>query len=297
MKQHESRSEFEARMEHTDAAVAEAAAYVSGLPTSKPEIALVLGSGLGAIADSVEDPVIVETSNIIHYPASTVSGHRGRLVFGTLGERAVVVIQGRLHLYEGHALHDVVFPIQLVRALGAHCLVVTNAAGGINKQYRPGTLMWITDHINWTWEHPSLWSRIHPDVGDRELIGRLCSSTSFYDATWTSQSMAAARRLGIRTSEGTYLWTRGPSYETKAEIESFRVLGADAVGMSTVPEVEQAREMDMKVIGLSTITNMAAGLGGELLAHEEVLEMGEKVGRRLGDLVIAVVRCAPLSLG
>ena len=233
-----------------------------------------LGSGLGAMADVAEDAVAVAASDLPGYPRSTVAGHSGRLVFGRLAGREVVFVQGRLHLYEGLDVRAVTFPVRLAHALGARRLVVTNAAGGIHPLFRPGTLMFIEDHINLAFVSP-----LAGPVADG--LPRFVDLSAPYDPEWLAAAEEVALGLGIGTRRGTYLWTSGPSYETKAEIRFFARLGADAVGMSTVPEVIQARQLGMRVLGLSTITNPAAGLGAEPLAHEDVLAVG---ARLQGDL-------------
>ena len=272
-------------------AISDALKYVRSQANVSPDIAIILGSGLGALADRVDDPIIMEAAEIPHLPSATVSGHKGRFVFCRLGGRSVVVIQGRLHMYEGHDPSKVVFPVRLVQALGASCLFVTNASGGINSQFEPGTLMWITDHINQTGVHPLLGDQISTMRG---LEWPARESIEYYDQEWTRNAEKLADKMGIATKRGIYLWTRGPSYETKAEIRAFRVMGADAVGMSTVPEVIQARKENMKVIGLSTITNFAAGLSDNPLNHDEVIETGQAVREALEKLAIAVIRIAPI---
>lgn len=272
--------------------ISEAASFVRSRTEHMPQVALILGSGLGSLADAVNEADIIDARDIPHLPASTVSGHKGRLVIGELGGRNVVVVQGRLHMYEGYSLSKVVFPVHLVHALGASCLFVTNASGGINTGFQPGTLMWITDHINCI--GGGLVQITSPDCPD-EATARAECPDGYYDEAWTQRSAQMADEMGIATRTGTYLWTRGPSYETKAEIRSFRFLGADAVGMSTVPEVIQARRLDMKVVGLSTITNYAAGLSKEGLNHEEVIETGKMVSKDLERLAIGVVELAPVD--
>ena len=247
-----------------------------------PEIALVLGSGLGALADDVEDAVVISTADVPHYPASTVPGHAGRLVLGTLGGRSVLVVQGRVHSYEGHSPREVTFPVRLAHALGARRLLLTNAAGGINPAFRPGTLMLITDHLNLTFASP-----LAGPVGDGEQ--RFPDLSNPYDEAWRIQSRNIALTLGISYREGVYVWTSGPSYETPAEIRAFAKAGADAVGMSTVPEAIQAAALGLPVLGISTITNPAAGLNADALDHEEVLEVGNSVRDRLATWVRAIV--------
>lgn len=251
------------------------------LPT--PELALVLGSGLGELADEVEDARVVPTAALPGYPRSTVAGHAGRLVFGKLEGRSVLFLQGRVHLYEGHDARALGVPVRLMHALGARCLLVTNAAGGIDPSLTPGTLMFITDHVNLAFANPL--SGPNPEGGPR-----FPDMSAPYDPEWLDRAERAALALGIPTRRGVYLWTRGPSYETRAEIRAFARLGADAVGMSTVPEVLQARHLGMRVLGISTITNPAAGIGSEPLDHDDVLTVGRRVRQKLTRLVRKVVR-------
>lgn len=245
----------------------------------KPRLALVLGSGLGELAETLDDPTVVLARDIPGYPASTVQGHKGRLVFGTLEGCEVVFVQGRAHMYEGLSLAEVTFPVRLVAALGASHLLLTNAAGGINRDYPPGTLMWIDGHIDWIGPRP--------DLQAAPVIGR-----DSYDSEWMETAAKAAEAAGIPVERGVYLWTLGPSYETKAEIRAFRTLGADAVGMSTVPEARAGAEAGLKVLGLSTITNPAAGLNSEPLGHDEVVE----TGRRMRTTLVRLVRLIAASV-
>lgn len=251
-----------------------------------PTVALVLGSGLGDLADSVEHTAVVSTSEVEGYPASTVSGHRGRLVFARFEGVSLVIIQGRAHLYEGYSAYQVAYPARLMHALGVRRLLLTNAAGGINPTFRPGTLMFITDHINFagaSLERHAV-SGASPEDGLRRNV------TSPYSAEWTERAEESALRRGIGTRRGTYLWTRGPSYETKAEIALFRRFGADAVGMSTVPEALQAAALGMDVLGISTITNAAAGFGAGTLSHADVLAVGRSVRADLEGLIRGALR-------
>ncbi len=252
-----------------------------GVPA--PEMALVLGSGLGALAGDVDEAVAISTAELPGYPRSTVEGHAGRLVFGTLEGRRVVFLQGRVHLYEGHAPRALGFPVRPMHAPGARRLLVTNAAGGINLAFAPGTLMSITDHVNFAFASP---------LSGPTVPGgpRFVDMSAPYDADWLDQAEQIALARGLPTRRGVYLWTRGPSYETKAEIRAFARLGADAVGMSTVPEVLQARHLGMKVLGLSTTTNPAAGVGDAPLRHEDVLAVGERGRGAVSRLVRAIVR-------
>ncbi|MFT5142701.1 MAG: purine-nucleoside phosphorylase [Rhodothermales bacterium] len=255
----------------------EAVAAVRAITDRSPKLALVLGSGLGELAETCEDPVVIPADAIPGYPASTVQGHQGRLVFGTLEGCDVLFVQGRVHMYEGHSRDRVVFPILLAAALGATHVLLTNAAGGINPGFPPGTLMWIDGHIDWTGPRP--------DQSAASGIER-----SSYDSSWLESADSASEAAGIKVERGVYIWAMGPSYETKAEIRAFRSLGADAVGMSTVPEARAAAESGMRVLGLSTITNPAAGLNTEPLGHDEVVETGRMVRSTLEKLVGLVAR-------
>jgi len=256
-----------------------------------PRIALILGSGLGALADAATDTTVVEGPEIPGYPASTVSGHHGRLVFGMLEDTPVVFVQGRVHLYEGYPVQTLTMPVRLVHALGAERMVVTNSAGGINRTFHPGTLMFITGHLNMAFAAPGVGSARTPrPTADEAADGR--RHRPYYDAAWTDRAEDVARTLDVDVRRGVYAWTLGPSYETKAEVQALERLGADAVGMSTVPEVLQAQELGMDVVGLSTITNPAAGLADGALDHDEVLEVGEQVRGPLTTLVRGVVRVA-----
>jgi len=267
-----------------------------------PEIALVLGSGLGDLADTAENAEVVEATEIPGYPQSTVEGHHGRLVFGTLEGRRVVFVQGRVHLYEAYDVEQVTFPVRLVHALGAERLLVTNSAGGINRTFSLGTLMFITGHLNFAFASPVVGRRAgpreRPRTASRQGYGGDTASAAdasaplhrpYYDAAWTDQAEEVALDLGVETRRGTYVWALGPSYETKAEIRAFERFGGDAVGMSTVPEVIQAQQLGMRVLGISTITNPAAGMGADRLDHEDVLRVGQQVRGDLTRLVRNIV--------
>jgi purine-nucleoside phosphorylase len=249
---------------------------------ARPEIVLILGSGLGALADEVEEPTAIPTTDIPGYPQSTVIGHSGRLVFGRFGGRSVLFVQGRIHLYEGHRPDLLTIPVRLGHALGARRLLVTNAAGGLNPAWPPGTLMFISDHINHAFASPLAGPA-------REGEPRFADLHDAYDPAWIARAEHLAAQNGIDTQRGVYLWTRGPSYETPAEIRYFSTIGADAVGMSTVPEVLQAVSLGMPVLGISAITNYAAGLSPEPLNHEEVLEAGLMVRDKFAALVRAIL--------
>ena len=250
-----------------------------------PEMALILGSGLGRLAEAAHDTTMVSTSDIPHYPTSTVEGHSGTLVFGRLEGSRVVFVQGRVHLYEGYPVQQVAMPVRLVHALGADRMLVTNSAGGINRTFEPGTLMFITGHLNMALASPGVGAGAEP----ARARG---NAAPFYDPAWTDRAEQVAIDLGLEARRGTYAWTLGPNYETKAEVRALEHLGADAVGMSTVPEVLQAHRLGMTVLGLSTITNPAAGLAAGALDHDEVLEVSERVRGDLMELVRGIVQVA-----
>lgn len=257
----------------------DAVAAVRAHTDRTPSMALILGSGLGRLVEAAEGTTTVAASAIPGYPESTVTGHEGRLVFGTLEDTSVVFVQGRVHLYEGYPVDRLVFPVRLVHALGADRMLVTNSAGGITRTFRPGTLMFITDHLNLAFASPGR------DSEEAEQVGETC-----YDAAWTERAEQVALELGLDVRRGVYAWMRGPSYETPAEIRALERLGADAVGMSTVPEATQGRRLGMRVVGLSTITNPAAGIADEALDHDDVLAVGERVRGDLAELVRGIVR-------
>ncbi len=267
----------------------------------RPRVALVLGSGLGALAEEAAGTVAVAAAEIPGYPVSTVEGHHGRLVFGTVGDLPVVFVQGRVHLYESYTVDQLTFPVRLVQALGAERLLVTNSAGGINRTFTPGTLMFITDHLRFAQAAPAgrgattrdaagdAPANADPANADPANADPANERSAAYDPAWTDAAEQVALDLGVRTRRGTYVWVRGPSYETKAEIRAFERLGADAVGMSTVPEVIQARRLGMRVLGISTITNPAAGMGAETLDHDDVLAVGQQVRGDLTRLVRGIL--------
>ena len=243
-----------------------------------PRAVLVLGSGLGELANEVEDGVRIPYAEIPNFPRSTVFGHAGTLVLGRWEGVEVAVLQGRFHLYEGLDSRRVAFPIRVLAALGAELLLLTNAAGGVREGMRPGDLMLIADHINLMWRNPLI-----GPVAPGET--RFPDMSEPYDAEFRRMAAERARELALPLTEGVYAAVLGPSYETPAEIRMLARLGADAVGMSTVPEVLVARALGMRVLGISCITNLAAGLGEGPLSHGEVLEVGAQVKGRLSELI------------
>ncbi len=260
-----------------------AVSHVRDADRRRPVVALILGSGLGHLADSVTDATVLKSSSLPGYPEATVAGHHGRLVIGMLEGKVVAIVQGRIHHYEGHDIRRITFPVRLVRGLGCSRLIVTNAAGGINPLYVPGTIMFIVDHINMAFQNPLAGAL-------RDSGPRFTDMAEPYDLAWTDQAEAIALERGIPTRRGVYLWTSGPSYESKAEIRFFGRAGADAVGMSTVPEVLQARNLGMRVLGISSITNAAAGLNDSPLNHDEVLTAGIEMREELETLIRGIVR-------
>jgi purine-nucleoside phosphorylase len=269
--------------------VAEAAAFLrSALYPLAPRIALVLGSGLGAAADAVMDPIAVPYARIPHFPQSTVEGHSGRIVAGSLGGAPVVIMQGRVHFYEGYSPAQVTFPMRVLGALGVRAVVLTNAAGGIAEGYHVGQLVALADHINLMGWNP-LTGPNEPRFAFRPGAGqRFFDMTEAYSKTLRALAKDAAREEGFALEEGVYLATPGPSFETPAEIRAFRTLGATLVGMSTVPETIVARHMGIEVLGISCVTNLAAGLGSTLLSHQDVSETGRQVEGRLAALLTRI---------
>ena len=244
-----------------------------------PEIGIVLGSGLGGVADELQDPVTIPFAELPGWPAATAPGHVGRLLLGHLGGRPVVLLQGRFHMYEGNDAGLVVQPVLLFRRLGAGMVVITNAAGGLNPAYGPGTLMVIRDHINLTGRNPL----IGPNA---DAIGpRFPDLTESWSARLRQQLHAAGAAEGVALEEGIYVGLTGPTYETPAEVRMLAALGGDAVGMSTVLECIAARWAGLEVCGVSLVTNAGAGYTGEMLTHEEVLEAGAEAGPRLARVI------------
>ncbi|MGA2569347.1 MAG: purine-nucleoside phosphorylase [Terracidiphilus sp.] len=272
--------------------VAEAAAFVQArMGPLEPVVGIVLGSGLGTVAEAVESPVIVPYAEIPHFPQSTVEGHWGQLVAGLLGGAPVAVMQGRVHFYEGYSPLEVTFPMRVLGALGIGAVVLTNAAGGILPGLHPGELVLLSDHINLMGWNP-LNGPNEPRFGFRPGSGlRFFDMTEAYSYPLRRLAKTAAREEGFAMEEGVYLATPGPSFETPAEIRAFHALGATLVGMSTVPETIVARHMGIEVLGISCVTNLAAGLGAKPLSHDEVNETGRWVGSRLAALL---TRLAPM---
>jgi purine-nucleoside phosphorylase len=254
----------------------DAVEFLASRTIEKPVAAVVLGSGLGDFASQVVNPIVIDSHVVPSYPTSGVPGHEGKLVFGRIRGQSrdsvpLLVFKGRVHFYESGDLRTPVFPIEVANALGVRTLLVTNAAGGINRRFAAGDLMVMTDFINLTF----LDAHKTSEDGHSDLMK--ARRTSYLDESLTASVFAAAERLGIAVKKGTYCWLKGPSYETKAEIEMLHRLGVDAVGMSTVPEIIAASELGMRTAGISLISNLAAGLNAEPLSHQEVAETAERV--------------------
>jgi purine-nucleoside phosphorylase len=248
-----------------------AARFLLSQTPLRPTIALVLGSGLGSFADELTDAVRIHYSQIPFFPQSTAIGHPGQMVIGKAGEIPVVVMQGRVHLYEGYSVQEVSFPVRVFGRMGIRSAILTNAAGGINLEYKQGALVVITDHINLQGHNPLL------GPNDDRFGPRFPDMTQAYCKAYCRMALTAARNLGKTLYEGVYAGLLGPSYETPAEIRYLRAIGADLVGMSTVPEVIAARHMGINVLAISCVTNMAAGILDQILSHEEVLATTERV--------------------
>ncbi|MBV9885204.1 MAG: purine-nucleoside phosphorylase [Acidobacteria bacterium] len=260
-----------------------AAKFILSETKLRPKIALVLGSGLGAFADEFAQATRIPYKKIPHFPQSTAIGHAGQLVIGNVGDVPVIGMQGRVHLYEGYTAKQVAFPIRVFQRAGIKAVIVTNAAGGINLSYSRGALVALRDHIN----HQAANPLIGPN--DDRFGPRFPDMTHAYDVEFRRFVAEEGRRLKLNLHEGVYLALLGPNYETPAEIHAFRKLGADLVGMSTVPEVLAARHSNIRVLGISCVTNMAAGVTGEALTAEEVFETGARVKHDFIALLKAVI--------
>lgn len=254
-----------------------------------PRVGIVLGSGLGAVADRITDPAIIPYGEIPHFPESTVEGHQGRFVCGMLCGAPVIVMQGRVHFYEGYSPAEVTFPMRVLGMLGVKAVILTNAAGGIDPNYRVGQLAMITDHINMMGWNPLVGPNEKRFATNERSGLRFFDMTEPYSKRLRALAKTSAGLEGFELAEGVYLAVSGPSFETPAEIRAFRSLGATLVGMSTVPETIVARHMGIEILGLSCVTNLAAGLGQAQLSHEEVYLAGRQVEKRLAGLMELLV--------
>lgn len=249
----------------------------------KPEIAIVLGSGLGDLADEYCD-IGISYSDIPGFAPSTVKGHKGRLVFATINDKKIMMMQGRFHFYEGHSMQVVTYPIKIMKKLGIKTLILTNAAGGLNETFNPSDLMLITDHINLLGTNPLI------GPNDDTLGTRFPDMTNVYKHELQSMARNCAKKIGIELKEGIYVASPGPSYETPAEVRMEKILGGDAIGMSTVPEAIVANYCGINVLGISCICNLAAGLSPNPLSHKEVLEAANIAKNKFKNLVLEIIK-------
>jgi len=273
------------------AAAERAAKFILSKTKLRPKIGLVLGSGLGAFADELESAARIPYQKIPGFPRSTAIGHAGRLVVGTSAGIALAAMQGRVHFYEGYSAKEVVFPMRVFGRMGIRAAILTNAAGGISTDYKQGALVVLRDHINLQGANPLI------GPNDERFGPRFPDMTQAYWKSYREAALAEAKRLGIEAHEGVYAALSGPSYETPAEIRYLRTIGADLVGMSTVPEVIVARHMGMRVLGISCVTNMAAGILDQPLDHREVMETAERVKSQFIALLRAVIARIATDLG
>ena len=257
--------------------------YIKSKISEPPEVAIILGSGLGELADKIENPVYIDYKELDGFPVSTAPGHLGRFVYGKLNGKTVICMQGRFHYYEGYTMKQIIAPVRVMRMLGAEYLFVTNAAGGINKSFNAGDIMLITDHINFMGTNPLI------GKNEDEFGLRFPDMSFAYTPKLRELAKKCSESTGVEIKEGVYIACTGPSYETPAEIRAFRMLGADAVGMSTVPEIIAASHLGFKVLAFSLITNMAAGILEQPLTEEEVLETGAKKGREMQKLITEII--------
>ena len=261
----------------------EAAQFILARIDSRPRVAVVLGSGLGSFADELRDPAVTRDEEIPYFPKSTALGHAGQLIVGSIENVPLAVMRGRVHLYEGYTAHQVAFPIRVLARMGVRAVVLTNAAGGINADYDTGALVVLRDHINLLGQNPLT------GPNDDRLGPRHPDMTDAYNPELRRILLDEAHAIGEKVHEGVYAAVPGPSFETPAEIRVLRAIGADLVGMSTVPEVIAARHMGLEVLAISCVTNMAAGMTGEKITAEEVLETGERVRGKFLALLRAVL--------
>lgn len=269
-------------MAHGAAAASAAADTIRARASVTPRVGIVIGSGMGGIAGAIEQPVHIPYRDIPGFPGATVAGHAGELIAGTLGGTPVVALSGRFHMYEGHDAALAGFPVRVLHALGARTLIVSNAAGSARPTLTPGTVMLLCDHVNFMFRNPLI-GPLEP--GDT----RFPDMSEPYDPELRALARSVAEEQGIELAEGVYLGLLGPTYETKAEVRMVAKLGADVVGMSTVPEVIVARALGMRVLGFSCVTNLACGLTAAPITHEEVLETTARVAARLQHLVRGIV--------
>lgn len=259
--------------------IREAVSYIESRTQIRPQVGIILGSGLGSVAESITDSVVIPYTEIPHFHGTSVEGHAGKMILGYFQGIPAVFLQGRFHRYEGYAMTDVVFPTRTICGLGIHTLILTNAAGGVNTRYRPGDLMLIEDHLNLMGDNPLM----GPNLA--QLGPRFPDLSEAYSKICIQALQECAKELGIPIHQGVYAGLLGPTYETPAEIRMFRTLGADAVGMSTVPESIAANHLGVRVAGVSCITNLGAGLSPQKLSHQEVIDNSKASAAKLKRLL------------
>lgn len=270
-------------MGYVSSDIKEAGEYIKKKIGNTPQIAIVLGSGLGPLVNEIKEPLEIDYNDIPRFPVTTVEGHEGKLVFGKIGDKYILAMKGRFHYYEGYDISKVVFAIRVFKTMGINNIIVTNAAGGINKDFNPGDLMIIKDHIGFF--APSALRGKNVD----EFGVRFPDMSKAYNPELIELCKSAASKEGVKVKEGVYIFAKGPMYETPSEIKAMSILGADAVGMSTVPEVAVANHAGMNVLGISCITNMAAGILDEPLTHEGVMEIANIAEKNFVSLVKRVI--------
>ncbi len=264
--------------------IKEACEYINERISIKPEIGMILGSGLGSLADEVKDKVSIKYEDIPHFPISTVEGHEGQLVIGMIEGKKVVAMQGRFHYYEGYSMQEVTFPVRVMKEIGIKLMLVTNACGGMNPELYPGALMFIEDHINFTGDNPLI------GPNDNELGPRFPDMSTAYDKDLIAMGQKVGDKKDIETKKGVYVAISGPNYLSAAELRMLRKFGGDAVGMSTVPEVIVAKHTGLKVLGISCVTDMAIADGLEPLEHSKVVEIANKTRPKFIMLVKGILQ-------
>jgi purine-nucleoside phosphorylase len=263
--------------------ILKAAEYIKSKINIKPSIGIILGSGLGRVISDIKDTIEIDYKDIPHYPVTTVKGHAGRLISGALGNKQVIAMKGRFHYYEGYDVSQVAFPVRVMKLLGIENFLVTNASGSVNRDFEPGDLMLIRDHIGFFSPSPLRGKNID------EFGIRFPDMNEAYSKDLITMAANVSNGMGIKLREGVYAFMQGPMYETPAEVNALRILGADAVGMSTVPEVITARHAGMRVLGISCITNTAAGIKDEPLNHEEVVKTAAETEYKFSTLITRII--------
>ena len=262
----------------------ETADFISSKTTLKPELGIILGSGLGALGDKLEEACFIPYSEIPHFVSSTAPGHKGRIVIGKLGGKTILCMQGRVHYYEGYTMQQITYPVRVMKKLGIQSLILTNACGGLNPDFSPGDLMLIKDHINFMGQNPLI------GPNDEQFGVRFPDMTRVYTRELADIARKAAADQGIGLREGVYISYSGPSFETPAEIKLFQLFGADVVGMSTVPEAIVASHCGIKLLALSCVTNLAAGILDVPLSGEEVIEVADRVSEKFIKLITEIIK-------